>query len=191
MKIIAIVTNIHWDVDFKNQRKDLPNIMTLELSTQELQEEDLHDYISDKITDITQFCHDGFNYTLSVPDEYVQTCVNSFLNTVDFVRFDSDEKPRGWSLQARKRATQICFDFIGHVFKEFTPVEAEAIFNNAGKDNPYLWPADLAFTMTGADHFDHSWEERFSADLLFRLNTIADVMGEVSPETGKGGWADL
>jgi len=58
---IFIVTDIDWDTD--GEEVDLPDEMTVNVSEdEELEEDEIEEYISDKISDETGFCHFGFNY---------------------------------------------------------------------------------------------------------------------------------
>ncbi len=58
---VFLVTDIHWDTD--GEEVDLPEEMTVNVSEdEELEEDEIEEYISDKISDETGFCHFGFNY---------------------------------------------------------------------------------------------------------------------------------
>ena len=47
-------TNIEWDVDYEEQLKDLPT--EIEISNGMTDEEEISDYLSD----VTGYCHEGF-----------------------------------------------------------------------------------------------------------------------------------
>ena len=58
---VFTVSNIDWDTD--GEDVDLPNEMTVNVEEDEqLEESEIEQYISDKITDETGFCHFGFNF---------------------------------------------------------------------------------------------------------------------------------
>ena len=58
---VFTVSNIDWDTD--GEEIDLPDEMTVNVKEDEqLEDDEIEQYISDKITDETGFCHFGFNY---------------------------------------------------------------------------------------------------------------------------------
>ena len=58
---VFTVSNIDWDTD--GEEIDLPDEMTVNVKEDEqLEEDEIEQYISDKISDETGFCHFGFNY---------------------------------------------------------------------------------------------------------------------------------
>ncbi len=58
------VSKIKWDVDNKSDFKNLPKTMTVEVTSDDVEditdEYEVEDFISDYITDEAGFCHDGF-----------------------------------------------------------------------------------------------------------------------------------
>jgi hypothetical protein len=109
----AIVTNIKYDTD--GELIDLPTILEIDVSHIE-EVEDVSDFISDEISNITGFCHLGFEFVLSsievqdVFDELV-----SLYDTADFLE-DSGEE-----LEAQKvRATLdlVCSFLVGIIDKK-------------------------------------------------------------------------
>ncbi len=60
-----LVTDIEWDTD--GEEVDLPEELTITIpEDEELEEDEVEGYISDKISDETGFCHFGFNFTEQV-----------------------------------------------------------------------------------------------------------------------------
>jgi len=58
---VFLITDIDWDTD--GEEVDLPEEITVNVSEdEELEEDEIEEYISDKISDKTGFCHFGFNY---------------------------------------------------------------------------------------------------------------------------------
>ena len=58
---VFTVSNIDWDTD--GEEIDLPDEMTVNVKEDEqLEDDEIEQYISDKISDETGFCHFGFNY---------------------------------------------------------------------------------------------------------------------------------
>ena len=54
------VNNIQWDVDNENENVDLPTELTVNVSDDITEPDYVLNYISDKITEMTDFCHFGF-----------------------------------------------------------------------------------------------------------------------------------
>jgi hypothetical protein len=56
------VTNIDWDTD--GEQLDLPSecLINIEVSS-DITEKEVEESISNAITDMSNFCHNGFNYT--------------------------------------------------------------------------------------------------------------------------------
>ena len=67
------VTGIRWDADTKEELEGVSTTVEFTIPTTEFdefvadeREDDLEELISDKISDISGFCHDGWNeYTVS------------------------------------------------------------------------------------------------------------------------------
>lgn len=60
MKYIA--TNIKWDTD--GEEIDLPTELTVEIPNEDfvkMDKEEIDEFISDELSNITGFCHKGFN----------------------------------------------------------------------------------------------------------------------------------
>jgi hypothetical protein len=58
---VFVVSDIHWDTD--GEDIEIPKELTIQISEdEELEEDEIEEYISDKISDETGFCHLGFNY---------------------------------------------------------------------------------------------------------------------------------
>jgi len=55
--MIYIVTDIDWDTD--GEDIDLPSELEIDI-LDDMDSEDIEDYVSDSISDITGFCHYGF-----------------------------------------------------------------------------------------------------------------------------------
>lgn len=58
-----IVNSIEWDID--NDDVDLPEELTVNVPD-EISEQNIIEYIGNKITEITDFCHLGFSITPEV-----------------------------------------------------------------------------------------------------------------------------
>lgn len=59
----AIITNILWDTDTEDELKSLPKEVELEL--QNIDDEYIEDYISNKLSDNYGYCHNGFAYEIT------------------------------------------------------------------------------------------------------------------------------
>ena len=59
----AIVTEIQYDTDGENV--DLPTKLNIEIPNDLTEIDDIDDFISDEISNITGFCHFGFEVKLS------------------------------------------------------------------------------------------------------------------------------
>ena len=60
------ITNIDWDVDHPAEYELLPDTMKVQVPEDVKEPEDIDEYISDKITEETGFCHKGFATTPEV-----------------------------------------------------------------------------------------------------------------------------
>ena len=85
----AIVTNIQYDTD--GEVIDLPT--TLEIYIPSLEQDDVDDFISDEISNITGFCHLGFDFELVSPEvEEVFDELVSLYDTADFLEDSGEEQ---------------------------------------------------------------------------------------------------
>ena len=83
------VYNIKWDTD--GEDVDLPNELIIEVPSDEVLEEELDDYLSDEISNVTGFCHFGFEYILEDVGDYVcQNCGGGFNRVTFDVERDAD-----------------------------------------------------------------------------------------------------
>lgn len=80
------VYNIKWDTD--GEDVDLPTELIIDVPSDEVLEEELDDYLSDEISNVTGFCHFGFEYNLIINDSNFM-CVNCG-GGFDHVTFDKD-----------------------------------------------------------------------------------------------------
>lgn len=53
---------IRWDADDPADIQGLPTSISFIFSDEDLAEDDIESLIADKITEVTGFCHDGFDY---------------------------------------------------------------------------------------------------------------------------------
>lgn len=60
------VSNIKWDTD--GQKVNLPKKMTIEIPD-DVQDDEVGDYIEDEISNITGWCHKGFTTDPAIPGE--------------------------------------------------------------------------------------------------------------------------
>ncbi len=60
----AIVTNIEFDTD--GEIVELPNQLEIEIPIDIVDNEEIYDFVSDEISNITGFCHYGFQLELIV-----------------------------------------------------------------------------------------------------------------------------
>lgn len=58
----AIITNIEYDTD--GEVVDLPIQLEIEIPTEIIDQEEIEDFVSDEISNITGFCHYGFEMEL-------------------------------------------------------------------------------------------------------------------------------
>jgi hypothetical protein len=58
----AIVTEIEYDTD--GEIVDLPTQLEIEIPTEIIDQEDIEEFVSDEISNITGFCHFGFKMEL-------------------------------------------------------------------------------------------------------------------------------
>lgn len=58
----AIVTNIEFDTD--GEIVELPNQLEIEIPIDIFDKEEIYDFVSDEISNITGFCHYGFQLEL-------------------------------------------------------------------------------------------------------------------------------
>jgi hypothetical protein len=58
----AIVTEIEYDTD--GEIVDLPTQLEIEIPTEIIDQEDIEEFVSDEISNITGFCHFGFKIEL-------------------------------------------------------------------------------------------------------------------------------
>ena len=58
----AIVSNVQFDTD--EEEVDLPIEFEIEIPSDIVEEEEIDDYVSDEISNITGFCHFGFEMEL-------------------------------------------------------------------------------------------------------------------------------
>jgi hypothetical protein len=58
----AIITNIEYDTD--GEVLDLPIQLEIEIPTEIIDQEDIEEFVSDEISNITGFCHFGFKIEL-------------------------------------------------------------------------------------------------------------------------------
>lgn len=57
------IFNIQYDVDYKKDLNGLPKELEIDVETNDyIDEEYIEDIISDYISDVTGFCHRGFEY---------------------------------------------------------------------------------------------------------------------------------
>lgn len=63
MKRFFKVFNINWDVDDIEELEGLPKVINVVIEdNNNMDDDDIEEYLSDYITDEYSFCHDGFNY---------------------------------------------------------------------------------------------------------------------------------
>ena len=55
-----IVTNVKWDIDYNEDGDFLPTELTIDVPESVT---DVEEFISDKLSDITGYCHEGFAVT--------------------------------------------------------------------------------------------------------------------------------
>lgn len=92
----AIVTNIKYDTD--GEVIDLPT--TLEINIPSLEQDDVDNFISDEISNITGFCHLGFDFELvSTEAQEVFDELVSLYDTADFLE-DSGEEQEAQKVRA-------------------------------------------------------------------------------------------
>jgi hypothetical protein len=61
----ALVTNIQWDTDGdKKLAQSLPNQLTINIPKDIVSDEEIDEYVSDEISNISGFCHYGFKIKL-------------------------------------------------------------------------------------------------------------------------------
>lgn len=56
-----IASNIIYDTD--GEIIDLPTTLEINVPNEEIVDEDIEDFISDEISNITGFCHNGFTFS--------------------------------------------------------------------------------------------------------------------------------
>lgn len=62
-----IITNIEWDAD-KQTKKTLPKEVVVNVPDEEHTcYEDIEQYISDELSNVTGYCHEGFATTPEIP----------------------------------------------------------------------------------------------------------------------------
>ena len=123
-------------------------------------------------------------------EETLDLYVKTYLNCAEWVRFDTDEKRRGFSKQAKELAKSICLDFINKVKAEFTESEAKAILELEGRDVHYSFPHDLYLTIHhhGSGFWDgNEWDE-IAVNGGERLTRLAHEIQEHEIYVGNGGW---
>jgi hypothetical protein len=67
MKRTFVVTDIDYDTD--GQKIKLPKKLTIDVPDDVNGRDEIEEYISDEISNITGFCHKGFNTTPEIPSE--------------------------------------------------------------------------------------------------------------------------
>lgn len=61
--MIYLIKNIKWDTD--GEEVDLPTEIEVNIPNEDFAkytQEEIYEYISDKITDVTGFCHKGYSF---------------------------------------------------------------------------------------------------------------------------------